>query len=82
MKQIYKKWVMNILGYGFLILGIIGCFLPILQGILFIIIGLAILSKSAPWANQLLIKFRNKHPKIAEKADLLLNKFRWKSKNT
>lgn len=82
MRQKYKRWLMNMLGYSFLILGIIGCFTPILQGFLFIFIGLAILSKSAPWAKNLLIKFREKNPKIAEKADQFMEKFIWRSKNT
>lgn len=82
MKEKYKKVLLAILGYFFLILGIIGCFLPILQGFLFIFIGLALLSQSTEWARKLLVRFRNKHPNIAKKADQFLNKFFMRSKKT
>ena len=38
----YTKW-RKVLGVTFLVLGFIGLFLPVLQGILFIIIGLTLL---------------------------------------
>ncbi len=82
MRQKFKNWWLNLLGYSFLILGIIGCFTPILQGLLFIFIGLAILSKSSPWAKNLLIKLHKKYPTIAKKANQFLNKFSWRSKRT
>ena len=81
MKEKYKKQLISILGYFFLILGIIGCFLPILQGFLFIFIGLALLSNTTDWAKKLLVRFRKKHPNIAKKADQFLNKFKLRSKN-
>jgi len=39
-----KKFGLLIIGWFFIVLGILGLFLPILQGILFILIGLSILS--------------------------------------
>ena len=54
---------MLILGYGFLLLGVLGLFLPILQGFLFIFVGLIILSKYAPWAQKALDKIRQRWPK-------------------
>jgi len=53
-------------GYGFLGLGVIGLFLPILQGILFIVVGLLILSRHAPWAQRLLDRFRARHPRAGQ----------------
>jgi uncharacterized membrane protein YbaN (DUF454 family) len=46
------------LGYGFLVLGVFGMFLPILQGFLFLLIGLIILARHAPWAERLLGNLR------------------------
>lgn len=69
-----KKLWLTVLGYFFLILGIIGCVLPFLQGILFILIGLSILSQTTPWAHRLMVRFRNKYPTVAEKTDAFLLK--------
>ncbi len=61
--------VVLITGWGFLLLGIAGLFLPVLQGVLFIVIGLAILSSEYVWAHHLLGKLRNRFPGISSKAD-------------
>jgi uncharacterized protein len=39
-----KRILVLIVGWGFILLGIVGLFLPILQGVLFILIGLIIVS--------------------------------------
>jgi hypothetical protein len=44
-------------GWALLVLGIIGLFLPFLQGLLFIASGLALLSTDLPWAKRLLERF-------------------------
>jgi uncharacterized protein len=41
-------------GWSLIAVGIVGLFLPILQGILFIASGLAVLSTESRWAKQLL----------------------------
>lgn len=41
-------------GWALLVLGVIGLFLPILQGLIFIASGLALLSTDLPWAKNLL----------------------------
>lgn len=82
MKAKIKKQLLAILGYFFLVLGIIGCFVPILQGFLFMFIGLALLSHSTEWARKLLIRFRKKYPNIARKADQFVNKLMMHFKKT
>jgi hypothetical protein len=52
------------LGYGFLVLGVLGMFLPILQGFLFLFVGLIILARHAPWAERLLNYLREKSPRF------------------
>jgi uncharacterized membrane protein YbaN (DUF454 family) len=64
-----KRVLILIVGWGFILLGIAGLFLPILQGVLFIIIGLLILSSEYVWAHRLLNKLRTRFPKIAKHAD-------------
>lgn len=61
----HSKW-RKILGVAFLVLGFFGLFLPILQGILFILIGLVLLGFGP--AKKLLKKFRNKKAKSLYKA--------------
>ena len=63
LKRIAVWW----LGWVFIVLGIAGLFLPILQGILFLLIGLSLLSNQSPWAARLLHKLRERFPGIAGK---------------
>ncbi len=63
------------LGYGFLALGVLGLFLPILQGVLFLVIGLLILSRHATWAERVLDWLKQRHPRlhrVIEQAEGLL----------
>jgi uncharacterized protein len=52
------------LGYTFLVLGMLGMFLPILQGFLFLFVGLIILARHAPWAERLLHYLRQKSRRL------------------
>lgn len=60
---------MLVIGYGFLFLGVLGLFLPILQGFLFIFVGLIVLSKHAPWAQRCLDYVRRRWPTMAKLID-------------
>jgi uncharacterized membrane protein YbaN (DUF454 family) len=64
-----KSLVLQAVGYGFLVLGVLGLFLPVLQGVLFILIGLLILARHASWAERLLQRFRDHHPRAADLID-------------
>lgn len=59
-----KPIVMQTIGYGFLVLGVLGMFLPVLQGFLFLFIGLIILARHAAWAKRLLEGLRARHPRF------------------
>lgn len=69
MKRLLKKWITLVAGWVFLVLGVIGLFLPVLQGILFIVIGLVILSTEHAWVHQLLKRARIKFPHVASHVD-------------
>jgi uncharacterized protein len=56
-------------GWGFILLGIVGLFLPILQGILFLLVGLAILSTESRFARGILVKLRRRFPNLARRLD-------------
>jgi hypothetical protein len=69
MKSTAKRVLTIVVGWVFILLGIAGLFLPILQGILFILIGLIILSSEYVWAHHLLQKLRARFPRIAHMSD-------------
>ena len=69
MKSRTTQVLLLIAGWGFILLGIVGLFLPFLQGVLFLLIGLIILSSQYVWAHKLLTKMRERFPKIAGAAD-------------
>ena len=52
----------TIVGWLFIVLGIIGVFLPILQGVLFMVIGLMLLSNRYAFAQNLLYKVETRYP--------------------
>ena len=62
MVAITKKILLLTLGWLFVFLGIAGLFLPLLQGILFIFIGLIVLSKESKTAKDILHQLKEKHP--------------------
>jgi uncharacterized membrane protein YbaN (DUF454 family) len=64
-----KRIVVLIVGWAFILLGIAGLFLPILQGILFLLIGLIILSSEYVWAHHLLRRLRERFPGLAQHAE-------------
>ncbi|MFQ5818252.1 MAG: PGPGW domain-containing protein [Terriglobia bacterium] len=47
-------------GFGLIALGIVGLFLPVLQGIAFIVLGLLLLGREYHWARRLLDWVRRK----------------------
>ena len=69
-----KKALALVAGWAFIVLGIIGLFLPIMQGVLFLMIGLTILSSEYVWAHHLLTKIRERFPRIALFSDRARNK--------
>ena len=70
MNAIGKKIAVYVVGWTFVVLGILGLFLPVLQGILFLLIGLTILSTEYVWAHRLLKTAKNRFPAVASKCDV------------
>jgi uncharacterized membrane protein YbaN (DUF454 family) len=64
-----KRVLVLLVGWGFILVGIAGLFLPLLQGILFLFIGLIILSSEYAWAHRLIARLRQRFPKVGEVAD-------------
>jgi hypothetical protein len=73
-----KKIVLLLLAWSLIVLGVIGLFLPIVQGVLFLIVGLLILSSEYVWAHKLLQKIRARFPEFASWWDeATTNAHRW-----
>jgi uncharacterized membrane protein YbaN (DUF454 family) len=69
-----KRVGVLILGWFFVGLGIIGLFLPFLQGILFIMIGLAILSSRSATIRRLLNRLEERYPDQYQRIETLKGK--------
>lgn len=66
--MIYRTVIRLTAGIAFLILGIAGLFLPILQGILFLLISLILLSPYIPALHRLRIRLEAKYPGMSRVA--------------
>ena len=66
-----------IVGIGLLGLGFVGLFLPILQGVLFLFLGLAILGTESRRVRRLMDELKRRHPGPWERVEAL--KQRWSS---
>jgi uncharacterized membrane protein YbaN (DUF454 family) len=78
MKKKVKKILIFIVGLTFVLLGLLGLVLPFLQGILFLIIGIFLISLSLPKFQQWIKKRAEKSPStlgIIEKVE------NWVAKN-
>lgn len=83
MRRIRQKWLTLIVGWTFIVLGIAGLFLPVLQGILFLMIGLIILSSEYAWARNVLAKLRARFPRVAARFQEASEKARtWMNRTT
>lgn len=69
MKKRFKRWLILMTGWGFVALGVVGLILPFLQGILFLLIGVTILSTEYVWAHKLLQKLRRRFPSLTGRLD-------------
>jgi uncharacterized protein len=67
-----------VLGAAFMVFGVIGLFLPVLQGVLFLLFGVILLAPYVPFLRKLRLKFFIKFPGVHEKIKSL--KKRWRSR--
>lgn len=62
-----RRWSMLVAGWGLVLLGIAGLFLPILQGILFLLVGLVLLSYESRTVRRFLAYLRLRYPGLGQK---------------
>jgi uncharacterized membrane protein YbaN (DUF454 family) len=72
----FKKIGILIIGWLFIVLGILGLFLPLLQGILFILIGLSILSSRSTLVRHFLKHIEERFPHHFERIEIWKEKIR------
>ena len=71
-----KRIGLLIIGWLFIALGILGLFLPILQGVLFILIGLAILSSRSEIIERFLKHLEERYPHHHKRVEVWKEKIR------
>jgi uncharacterized membrane protein YbaN (DUF454 family) len=57
----------HILGWSLLLLGVVGLFLPILQGVLFLAMGAALLSPDIPLFHRMLVSLERRYPALGKR---------------
>jgi Flp pilus assembly protein TadB len=77
-----KRILLHIAGIGLILLGIIGLFLPILQGVLMIIAGIGLLSMVNPGVKRRVEGLEKRFPKQAAYFNRLKKKLRFRKKPT
>ena len=71
-----KKIGILIVGWLFIGLGILGLFLPVLQGILFMMVGLAILSTRSELVKRFLKHLEERYPQHHKRVEVWKEKIR------
>lgn len=69
-----RRWLKISVGWAFVVLGLVGLVLPILQGVLFLAVGLGILAQESAWARMRLEELRRRYPLLSEKFDMASDK--------
>jgi len=66
MTPTFKRKLLVAGGCIFLVLGVLGLFLPILQGLLFLFVGLILLAKAQPRFRLLKMRLKKRYPRCAD----------------
>ena len=70
-----KRYSLMAVGWALLPLGVVGLFLPVLPGVLFLIIGLSILSVEYEWARRWMTALRSRFPGTGKKLQGIIARF-------
>ncbi|MBI4183747.1 MAG: hypothetical protein HY521_07095 [Proteobacteria bacterium] len=64
-----RRWLRRGAGWGFVVVGLAGLVLPVLQGVLFLGVGLYLLADDSPWARRAIARLRRRFPRHAQTLD-------------
>lgn len=65
----WRYWALLVTGGLFMVLGVAGLFLPVLQGVLFLVVGAALLTQVSPRARLWRLRLRRRFPEAARRYD-------------
>jgi uncharacterized membrane protein YbaN (DUF454 family) len=65
----WKRLLILVSGWFFIVLGIVGLVLPVLQGILFLAIGSYLLSLESVWVRRKMLQLQRRYPKLGATLD-------------
>ncbi|MDX9861145.1 MAG: PGPGW domain-containing protein [Rhodospirillales bacterium] len=76
----WRRWALLVAGWAFVVLGVAGLFLPFLQGVLFLFVGIALLSLASPRVRLLRIRLGARFPafRAAEEQARTWMRDRWR----
>ena len=63
----FKRGAVLVAGWSLVALGVLGLFLPFLQGTLLLLAGLSVLSSDYVWAHKILQRWRARFPGLSER---------------
>ncbi|NKB48346.1 MAG: hypothetical protein GKS02_03165 [Alphaproteobacteria bacterium] len=72
----WQRWLTLAAGWLFILLGLVGLFLPFLQGILFLVVGVLLLARESEWVRRVLLRLRRRYPGLAAKFTAVSHKAR------
>ena len=75
-RTLLKRIALLTLGWTLIVLGVAGLFLPFLQGILFILAGLWVLSRESEWAHRLFVRLGDRFPRARDRMPQLKDRVR------
>ncbi|MFV2071467.1 MAG: PGPGW domain-containing protein [Thermoanaerobaculales bacterium] len=81
MQKRIRRIAVLTLGWALIALGVVGLFLPVLQGVLFIFLGLYLLSRESAAARRLLDKLRARYPSVDARLHSWRERFRREERN-
>ncbi|CAA9280072.1 MAG: hypothetical protein AVDCRST_MAG27-3962 [uncultured Craurococcus sp.] len=66
-----SSWARKFIGFSLLALGVLGLVLPILQGVLFLALGLFVLRDQYPWARRWMGKLEDRFPRLMVRVETM-----------
>jgi uncharacterized protein len=76
MARQFERIVTLVMGWLLIVLGVIGLFLPVLQGVLLLLLGFYVLSRESSWARRRFNQLRARFPDLDASVQRLADRMR------